>query len=229
MVAFAAALNAGADYIETDVHASSDGIAVVSHDPTLLRTAGIDRHVRSLSWSELREVSLGDDQTIPRLDEVLEAFPDTRFNIDLKSDDVVEPAVRAVRTARAERRVLLTSFDESRRRRAAALLPGVATSGSRRTVILAIIASLLRSKLLMRYALRNVVALQVPLRNGPIKVLTPQMIDLVHRLRKEIHVWTINDPRIMAKLLRAGVDGIVSDRIDLALEVVREFRGFPNG
>lgn len=229
MVAFAAAVNAGADYIETDVHASSDGIAVVSHDPTLLRTAGRDVAVESLSWSELNLVDLGDDQTIPRLDDLLMAFPDTRFNIDMKSDAAVEPTVRAVRAARASERVLLTSFDERRRRRAAGLLPGIATSGSRRSVILAIIASLAGSKTLMRFALRHVVALQVPLRHGAVKVLTPRMIDLVHSLGKEIHVWTINDPKVMAKLLAAGVDGIVSDRIDLALEVVREHRGYPNG
>ena len=228
MMAFAAAVDAGADYIETDVHASSDGIAVVSHDPTLLRTAGRDVAVESLTWRELDLVDLGDDQTVPRLQDVLEAFPDTRFNIDMKSDSAVEPTVRAVRAAGAMERVLLTSFDERRRRRAAGLLPGVATSGSRRTVVLAILASLVGSKLLMRYAMRHVVALQVPLRQGPIKVLTPRMIDLIHALGKEVHVWTINDPKLMVRLLSAGVDGLVSDRIDLALEAVREFRGSPS-
>ena len=229
MVAFAAAVAEGADYLETDVHASSDGIAVVSHDPTLERTAGIDAEVRSLTWDELRFVDLGADQTVPRLDEVLRAFPDTRFNIDLKSDDVVEPAVRAVLAANARDRVLLTSFDERRRRRAAALLPGVATSASRPTVIRAVIAALLGSSVLMRLALRNVVALQVPLRHGPVRVLTPRMIRLAHKAGREVHVWTINDPRVMHRLLDAGVDGIVTDRIDRALEVLRERRAHPTG
>lgn len=228
MVAFAAAVAEGADYLETDVHASRDGIAVVSHDPTLERTAGLDVEVRSFLWSELRDVDLGDDQTIPRLDDVLRAFPDTRFNIDLKSDDVVEPAVHAVRSAGAVDRVLLTSFDEGGRRRAAALLPGVATSACRSTVIRAIIASLLGSSALMRFVLRNVVALQVPLRHGPIKVLTPRMIRLVHKAGREVHVWTINDARVMHKLLDSGVDGIVTDRIDRALEVLRERRAHPS-
>src|SRR5690554_6338732 len=132
MLAFLKALSVGVDYLETDVHASSDGVAVIAHDETLTRVAGRPLRVDHLTMAELRRVSLGQGQSFCSLAEALDSFPEARFNIDLKSDAVVEPAVKAILEAGALNRVLIASFLDRRRLAAVKQLPGVATSASRR-------------------------------------------------------------------------------------------------
>src|SRR5690554_3477427 len=132
MLAFLKALSVGVDYLETDVHASSDGVAVIAHDETLTRVAGRPVRVDHLTMAELRRVDLGEGQGFPSLAEVLDAFPEARFNIDLKSNAAVEPTVDAILEAGAVQRVLVASFDDRRRLAALERLPGVATSASKR-------------------------------------------------------------------------------------------------
>lgn len=220
LLAFAAAVNEGAEFIETDVHATADGVAVVSHDPTLERIAGREERIDRLLWGQLERIPLGDDQTVPSLKEALDAFPDTRFNIDMKSDAVVVPTVRAIVELGATARVLLTSFKEQRRKRAQALLPDVATSGSSAVVARAVAAARFRSRAMMKRALRDVQALQIPERLRRTRVLTPSLLELAHESGTEVHVWTVNRKDDMERLLRSGVDGLVTDRIDIAMDVI---------
>jgi len=73
-----------------------------------------------------------------------------------------------------------------------------------------------------RLPARSAVALQVPLAAGPLAVVTPRSIDLAHRQGLAVHVWTVNDPVAMRHLLDLGVDGLITDRADLAVQVTRE-------
>jgi glycerophosphoryl diester phosphodiesterase len=221
LLAFAKALAIGVEHIETDVHESADGVAIVSHDPDLDRVAGRKVRVDQLTAAELRRVDLGDGQAFPTLAEALDAFPDARFNIDVKSAGAVEPTVDAIRSLGAVGRVLITSFSESRRRSTVKGLPGVATSASFGTGAKVLAASRLRLAGRIRALLREVDALQLPERWNGIRVVTPPLLRLAHAAGVEVHVWTVNDPGDMRRLLDLGVDGIVSDRADLALEVVR--------
>lgn len=219
-MAFQKALAIGVTHIETDVRASADGVAVVTHDADLARLAGRDQGFAELSMAELREVDLGSGQTFPTLLEALIALPQARFNIDLKSADVVEPAVAAILAAGAQDRVLVTAFGDARRARAVARLPGVATSASARIFLPALIAAKLGIGWLVRRLLADVHAVQVPERALGLTVVTPRTVRLFHLAAVEIHVWTINDPESMVRLLDLGVDGIVTDRSDLAKEVI---------
>ncbi|WP_395243153.1 glycerophosphodiester phosphodiesterase family protein [Agromyces sp. MMS24-K17] len=169
--AFEAAARAGAAYIETDVHRSRDGVAIVSHDPTLDRVAGRPGRVGDLSTGELAAIDLGGGG-FPTLVEALDAFPAIRFNIDVKEEAAADATVAAVRAAGASDRVLLTSFDERRRRRLAALLPGVATSVGSFGVVRAVLAAPLGGRAVAR-AVAGAVALQVPERQGPVRVVSP--------------------------------------------------------
>lgn len=220
MLAFLKALSVGAEYIETDVHASHDGVAVVSHDDTLSRVAGRDVRVDQLTMAELRRVSLGDGQTFPSLAEVFDAFPSARFNIDLKSDDVVEPAVKAILDAGAVNRVLVASFSDQRRKAAVDRLPGVATSASRRESGRAVAAARLGMVSAVRTALRGVDAVQLPVTVKGVRIITPRLVSAMHGVGVEVHAWTINDLPTMERLLSMGVDGLVTDRADLALELL---------
>jgi len=221
LLAFVAALALGVTHLETDVHASADGVSVISHDADLARTAGIMGRIEELTFAELQQVDLGHGQTYPSLQEALLAFPEARFNIDLKSDAAVVPTVEAIRRAQATDRVLVTSFDNARRLRAVQSLPGVATSASAVPFAAALVAVRLGIVPLARHLLRGVQAVQVPERLRGVRVVSARTVRLLKRSGVEVHVWTINDPADMRRLLDLGVDGLVTDRPDLALEVVR--------
>lgn len=220
--AFAAALALGAAYIETDVHASKDGVAVISHDPSLERVAGRAGEVRDFTLAELEAIDLGDGQGFTSLHAVLSQFPETRFNIDIKSLDAVQPTVDAILAAEATARVLVTSFSEARRRAAVRQLPGVATSAGATRFAVALIAGKLGITPLLRWMVRDVDCVQVPTRHFGLSITTPPMIRRLHSAGVEVHVWTINDAPTMHALLDLGVDGIISDRADVAISVVRE-------
>ena len=207
LLAFAHALALGVTHLETDVHASADGQAVIAHDPDLSRVAGRLQRVSDLTAAELAHLDLGCGQHMPTLAETLDAFPEARFNIDLKSADAVVPAVEAVRAARAEKRVLLTSFSERRRRAALALLPHVATSASGSRFAVALLASIVRGGPVVRASLRGLHAVQIPPRALGLDTVTAARIRAFHTARVEVHVWTINDEAEMRRLLELGVDG----------------------
>jgi len=222
LLAFEHALAAGAGYLETDVRLTRDGVVVIAHDDTIDRIAGRSAAVADLSIAELSSIDLGAAQTFATLAEALEALPEARFNIDVKVAGAVAPVVEVIRAAAASDRVLLTSFSDARRRRLAELLPGVATSTGQAAVIGVLLATWLGSAGLVRRALRGAVALQVPERFGPVRIVSRRFIELVHRAGAEVHVWTVNDPLDMKRLINLGIDGLVSDRADLAVEAVAD-------
>ncbi len=215
LLAFLKALSAGATHLETDVHASADRVAVVSHDPDLSRVAGRSVEVGRLTMAELRRIPLGEGQGFCSLAEALDAFPEARFNIDVKDERAALPAVTAIREARATGRVLITSFSRERRRAVADALPGVATSPSVPEFVPALLSAKLGLAGLVRRHLRGFAAVQVPERRGPVRVVTPRTVRAVHAAGAEVHVWTVNDPAAMTRLLDLGVDGIVTDRCDV--------------
>lgn len=214
--AFRAAVDAGVDYIETDIVASRDGFAMVSHDLVLDRVAGISAPVNSLSASELADVDLGGEGFIT-LEHALREFPNTRFNIDVKDAGAIDGLVRAVEATDSRDRVLVSSFSTSRRREAMSRLAGVATSATA-TEFLAIFATA-RFGFIPQPLDQH--AIQIPARVGPLNTVTPALISRYHRAGLEVHVWTVNDPAEMRRLIGIGVDGIVTDRADIALEIIR--------
>lgn len=221
LLAFAHALSHGVEFLETDVHASADGVAVIAHDPDLQRVADSAVLVHDLTVPELAALDLGEGQHMPTLAEALDAFPDARFNIDIKSADAVVPTVEAIRSLHAERRVLVSSFSERRRRAAVRLLPGVATSASGPIFASALVAATVRGAAAVRAILRGVQAVQIPERALGMNTLSPARLRQYHSAGVEVHVWTINQTDAMHRLLDLGVDGIVTDRADLAIDVIR--------
>jgi glycerophosphoryl diester phosphodiesterase len=220
LLAFVKALAAGATYLETDVHASKDGVAVLSHDPNLVRTAGRRVRVNELTLKELRAIDLGEGQSFSTLAELLDAFPEARFNIDIKSLDAARPAAEAILKARATDRVLITSFNRRRRHTAVRLMPGVASSPSPGEIIVAVLAAKLRWSAVVKFAFRHVTAVQVPVRGAGVRIATRGVIKRFHAAGLEVHIWTINDVAQMKRLLDLGVDGLFTDRIDLALGLI---------
>lgn len=216
--AFAAAQAAGVEYIETDCQVSADGDVVLFHDPTLQRLISDSRAVRDVRTRELRAM-LADHGGLLTVAEALGSLPGMRFNIDVKTDAAVDP-LGPILAAHAHR-VLVTSFSDVNRRRtlASVLRAGAslrpATSGGSTTI--ASLRALSALHLSPMRLLRDVDALQIPERHGPLTVLTPALLRAAHKHDVEVHMWTVNEPEDMLRLVNLGVDGIVSDRADLAL------------
>ena len=221
--AVAAAHSAGARYVESDCHLTADGVVVLFHDDDLSRVTGDPRKVAEVTARELEEL-MSERGGLITLAQALDAFPTVRFNLDVKAADAAT-AVGTEVAAHGER-VLVTSFSDARRR--AALLAAQAagqgirpaTSAGSATVarVLAAIAS--RSDRLVARALAGVDALQVPERQGRLRVVTPRLIAAAHRHGVEVHVWTVNEPDDMRRLIAMGVDGIVTHRSDIALKTL---------
>jgi glycerophosphoryl diester phosphodiesterase len=220
LLAFERALALGVTHLETDVRATRDGTPVLWHDKTVHRVGGLSARIADLGLEQLRSIDLGAGQRVATLREALEAFPDARFNIDVKSLDAADGCVAVIAHLRAEHRVLLTSFSERRRARAVRALPGVATSASAPRLAVAILACRIGLTPVARLALRGIDAVQMPDRVLRVRTTTPRMVRRLHRTVREVHVWTINDPRTMRRLVSAGVDGIVTDRCDEARAAV---------
>ncbi len=190
--AFARAVGLGYRYIETDTHATADGVAVVFHDDTLQRLLGRPGRMIDLRWADLR-------------------------TIDAKTDHAVMPTIEVVQKTDAYDRVLLASFSSARlARMRAAVGPRVATSlGMREVAVLWAAFRLGRP-----YRPRNgVVAIQIPPRFGRIPLATARFVDYVHRMGLQVHLWTIDDPVQIGHFLDLGVDGIMTDHIEVLRDV----------
>ena len=215
--AFEHAVDLGFRYLETDVHATADGALVAFHDEDLGRTCGIDAQIGDLSWNELSEVRVDGVAPIPRLGDLLERFPDARFNIDAKADGAIEELAAVIERTGSLERVCLASFSSRRLRKLRKLLgPRLLTNiGPAGIAALSVLGRLPGS---------HPQAAQVPPSQGWYTVVDERFVRNAHRAGIPVHVWTIDEPDEMHRLLDLGVDGIMTDRPEVLREVF-ESRG----
>jgi glycerophosphoryl diester phosphodiesterase len=220
LAAFAHAVRLGFRYIETDVQASRDGVAVIHHDDTLGRMAGRPERVDALPWAALAQVRTSGGEPLPRLDAVLADFPEVRFNLEPKSDAAVEPLAEAVRRAGAIDRVCVGSFDGRRTRRLRRLLgERLAWSPARPGVAGLWVAGWGLPVPGLRFP-----AVQVPTEYRGIPLVTRRVVAAAHRRGIQVHVWTVDAEAEMERLLDLGVDGLMTGRPSL-LRAVLERHG----
>ena len=211
--AFADGLSLGADGIELDVHLSGDGVVVVHHDATVDRTTSGRGAVALLTAGELARLN------VPSLADALEQFCDTRVIVELKvnSKQLARAVVEAVRKADAVERVCLGSFGLRALNAARGLAPAIATSASREEVRWALYQSWVRRfPSRARYA-----GFQVPEFAGTTRVVSERFVELAHRAGLGVHVWTVDTEDDARRLLSWGVDGLITDRPDLIVPLVR--------
>jgi glycerophosphoryl diester phosphodiesterase len=220
MSAFAHAYDLGYRHLETDVHLTADGQVVIHHDDTLERLTGDLRSVSSLTWTQLRQVHTHSGATIPRLSDLIEAWPDTWINIEPKSDAVVEPLATEIRRMGVAHRIGVGSFEPKRIARLRTLLgPGLSWSPAHRGVL----GIWLRGWGLP-LPTGDFQMLQVPTRWRGIRVVTPRFVEAAHARGLQVHVWTVDDEPQMHRLLDMGVDALMTDRPTL-LKSVLQARG----
>lgn len=221
--AFQRAADLGFEYIETDVRATADGVPVVFHDERLNRVTDRVGRVRDLPFSEVAKARIGNAEGVHSLAEVLDAFPDIRFNIDIKEDNAVGPMIELLTKGDHLHRVCIAAFSWGRLRAVrAAFGDDVCTSLAPQEVA----ALVSRSRLgplsaASRFAFpKGPVAVQVPRRTSRVPVITPAFIRMAESRNWPVHAWTIDDPAEMHELLDLGVGGIITDRPTVLKEVL---------
>lgn len=249
MRAFEAAVRVGVPFLETDVQATEDGVLVAFHDGRLDRVTDRRGEIAKLPWRQVRQARIGGLEPIPRLEEVLTSWPGVRVNIDLKAPGTIGPFVAVVRRTAARDRIVVASFSDRRRAAAVRQLSAdgpVAWSPGSRTIARVVAAvgrgrrearvaggpergpgtarrdARRRRDVRVAAALRGAPCLQLPDRVGALRLVNRQLVGAVHAAGSQVHVWTIDDPVVMHGLLDLGVDALVTNRSDLALEVLRQ-------
>jgi glycerophosphoryl diester phosphodiesterase len=233
LLAFRQATALGADVIEMDLFATADGAIVVLHDPTVDRTTDGTGAVEQVTLAEVRALDAGyrwspdggrsfpyrgQGLTIPTLEEVFTALPETRFNLEIKR---LEPTrivelCEMIRGFGAQNRVLLASFDDRAVWRFRRVCPEVATSATPREARRFVALQLFPGTPYVPPAS----TLQVPLRLGRVPIVTRPVIRAAKAANLQLHAFTVNDAGPMRQLLGMGVDGIVTDRPDLMLQLL---------
>jgi glycerophosphoryl diester phosphodiesterase len=209
MRAFQHAVDLGYRYIETDVHATSDGHVVAFHDNDLQRTCGSSLKIAEASIEELSTARIDGTDPIPLLAEILITWPDMKVNIDCKSDAVVAPLIQQLRSSHCLDRVCIGSFSDQRLARIREEFgSSVCTSMGPREVAALVLGT--HARIPLRPTKHALIA-QVPVRQGPIPVVTKRTVQRAHDLGLYVHVWTIDDPQEIGRLLDLGADGIMSD------------------
>ncbi|AVZ71875.1 glycerophosphodiester phosphodiesterase [Streptomyces lunaelactis] len=217
--AFRRAADAGYRYFETDVHTTSDGKLVAFHDGTLDRVTDTRGRIAALPWSEVRRARVAGKEPLALFEELLEEFPQARWNVDIKAEPALVPLVDLIRRTGAWDRVCVGSFSEGRVARAARLAgPRLATSYG----VLGVLGLRLRSFGIPAAVRAGAVCAQVPESQGGIRVVDRRFVRAAHDRGLQVHVWTVNDADRMAALLDLGVDGIMTDHLETLRTVLTD-------
>lgn len=224
MAAFAAAVDLGLSYLETDVHATSDGVLLAFHDDKLDRVTDRTGVIAQLPWSVVQHARIGGVEPIPRLEDVLGAWAHVKVNIDVKARPAIQPLVDVIRRTDALDRVCVASFSGARRAAVRRVLgPRLATSLGPARIAFWRYGGGLPGRLgaaAVRLAVDGTAAAQVPERAGPLRVVTAGSVARAHEAGIQVHVWTVDDPADMHRLLDLGVDGLITDRADRLRDVL---------
>lgn len=234
LAAFANAVDLGVDVLEMDIHSTQDGMLVVMHDDTVDRTTDGHGRIQDLTLAAIKELDAGyywtDDDgqtypyrgqgiTVPTLEEVLAAYPDMPMNIEIKQSEpsIVRPFCDLLDQYDLRERVLVASFHPETMVEFRAACPGVATSMTEPEIRRFFTLNTLH---LGRLFNPPGAAFQVPEYSGDLHVVTPRFLAGARERGIDVHPWTINDAADMQRLVDLGVDGVITDRPDLLLEIL---------
>lgn len=219
MEAFQAAVDAGYRYLETDVHVTADGVLVAFHDDRLDRVTDKQGEIRSLTWEAVSRARIDGSGTIPRFEDLLRTWPDIRINVDPKADDAVGPLATAIGRHHVDR-VCVGSFSDRRIHAVRSLVGDHLCTGLGPRDVARLKAASRRAPV---GRIRGQCA-QIPASFRGVDLVTRRLIDAAHRRGIVVHVWTVDEPAEIDRLLDLGVDGIMTDR-PLVLREVFEQRG----
>jgi glycerophosphoryl diester phosphodiesterase len=221
MPAFEACVAMGYRYLETDVRVTADGVLVVFHDASLERVTDQKGRVEHLSWEQVSRARIGGREPITPLEDLLGAWPDVRFNLDIKAAGVLAPLVRTIRRLKVGDRICLASFSDARLAAARRLLgPSICTSlGPRGVAALRLSSYSPRAAGLARF---QAGCAQVPLQLGGRALVDERFVHAANARGLQVHVWTVDTEKDTTEMLDLGVDGIMTDRPAMLRELLEK-------
>jgi glycerophosphoryl diester phosphodiesterase len=220
--AFKEAVALGYRYLETDVHATRDGVLLAFHDRVLDRVTDQTGEIAEMTYTQIAEARIHGLDPIPRLSELLEELPDARFNVDVKSPAAVALLAATIEAYDAYDRICVSSFGIRRlyelRRRLGWRVPSAASA-------LGVAAN--RFLPWVTWALNTPapvlqIPISLPMLGRQLTVLTSALVAAAHRAGKKVQIWTVDDSETMERLIDAGVDGIFTDRVDTLKDVLTQ-------
>ncbi len=234
MLAFQNADDLGVDVLEMDVHITKDGVLILMHDEAVDRTTDGTGEIESMNLDELKKLDAGYNWSVnegatfpfrgqgiatPTMEEIFVAFPDMHMTIEIKKTNasMTKPFCEMIRKYDMQNKVLIASFHDERLKEFRKTCPEVATSSAKNETTAFV---LLTKPFLGNFYSPNFFSLQVPEESSGITVMTPSFVKAAHERNLAVEPWTINDPETMKKLIAWGVDGIITDRPDIMLEVL---------
>ena len=222
--AFTHAIGLGYRYLETDVQATADGTLIAFHDRTLDRVTDTTGRISQMPHRDVSKARIGGTEPIPLLEELLTAWPEARFNIDVKDFPAIRPLAEVLARTGAWDRVCIASFSVRRLRAFRQVLDRRICTSLSPFGIVAIRAGADGARLAARFAASGAACAQVPVR-----VATPRFLRHAHALGLQVHVWTVDDPAVMRRLLDIGADGIMTDDVVALRDVLVERGQWPAG
>jgi glycerophosphoryl diester phosphodiesterase len=234
LFAYQNAAKLGVDVLEMDIHITKDGELILMHDETVDRTTDGTGEIESMTLAELKKLDAGydwtpdDGQTFPfrgqgititTLKEIFQAFPDKRMTIEIKKSNtsMIKPFCDLIRENNMQDKVLVASFYDDKIKEFRAECPEVGTSSAKKETTTFVLMS---KAFLAGFYSPKFLALQVPEESGGITVMTESFVKASHSRGIAVEVWTINDKETMQKLIDWKVDGIMTDRPDLLMELL---------
>lgn len=219
MAAFQAAVDMGYRYIETDAYATRDGVLLSFHDDRLDRVTNQTGAIEALDYATVKTALIDGQEPIPLMEDLLGSFPDTRFNIDPKHGASVGPLIEAIKRTNAIDRVGIGSFSDRRLRQMRdGLGPKLCTSmGPWATSRMRFSAWGLPMGRFDKFG-----CMQIPPVQFGITLANESLIEACHRRNLQVHIWTIDDPAEMNRLIDLGVDGLMTDKPGILRQVLEE-------
>ena len=228
------AVDLGVDVLEIDVHLTQDNHLAVIHDKTVDRTTNGSGTIESYRLADLQKLDAGyrwstDSSNpfplrgkgikIPSLAEVFQAFPQMRINIEIKDPKpaAITSLCQTIQGHNMSQKVMIASFDAKTLKRFRSICPAVATSAGASEAIW--FYSLQKMHMESAYS-PNAQALQVPENYGDLQVANKRFVEAAHARNMRVQVWTVNDIDSMKRLLRNGVDGIMTDYPQKLIELL---------
>lgn len=239
MYAFEKAVEIGADVLEMDAHITKDGHVVLMHDETVDRTTDGTGLIESMTLEELKQLDAGYDwsndggQTypfrgqgiqVPALDELFQEFPQMRYTIEIKltENPLDEALCNVIREHNMQEKVLVASFHDEAMQQFRETCPEVATSASRGEVTKFVLLGKVLLSGLVNPAYQSIQPPFDPKDSMNIPIMTKRFIREAHAKNIKVEPWTVDDPELMKQYIEWGVDGIITDRPDLMIEILKK-------
>lgn len=239
MFAFEKSVEIGADVLEMDAHITEDGHIVLMHDEEVDRTTDGTGLIDDLTLDELKNLDAAYDWSndngktfpyrgqgiqVPTLDELFQKFPDMRYVIEIKltGKPIDEPLCTLIHEHEVQENVMIASFHDEAMQSFRDACPEVATSAARGEVTKFVLLGKFFLSGLIIPEYESIQPPYDPAESMNIPIMTKRFIREAHARNIAVEPWTVNDPDLMKQYIEWGVDGIITDRPDLMIEVLEE-------